>query len=167
MRISDWSSDVCSSDLVPFYFFHAGTLVSRDALSWEALGLGLVITAVVLPLRIGMVWLQRRVLFRGERRKSTLRVSVALAPTLVFTLVLAEILHSRFGISGALSGALILYTTLNTLLPSLVLRMPFDVDPIVEGYVHPEDKDKAERQAAAAVDEARPAAPDDGASRGA
>lgn len=152
---------------VPFYFFHAGTLVSRDALSWEALGLGLVITAVVLPLRIGTVWLQRRVLFRGERRKSTLRVSVALAPTLVFTLVLAEILHSRFGISGALSGALILYTTLNTLLPSLVLRMPFDVDPIVEGYVHPEDKDKAERQAAAAVDEARPAAPDGGASRGA
>src|SRR3546814_3986686 len=45
---------------VPFYFFHAGTLVSRDALSWEALGLGLVITAVVLPLRIGTVWLQRR-----------------------------------------------------------------------------------------------------------
>src|SRR3546814_5903554 len=68
---------------VPFYFFHAGTLVSRDALSWEALGLGLVITAVVLPLRVGTVWLQRRVLFRGERRKSTLRVSVALAPTLV------------------------------------------------------------------------------------
>src|SRR3546814_994352 len=51
---------------VPFYFFHAGTLVSRDALSWEALGLGLVITAVVLPLRIGMVWLQRRVLFRAN-----------------------------------------------------------------------------------------------------
>src|SRR3546814_9411836 len=40
---------------VPFYFFHAGPLVSRDALSWEALGLGLVLTAVVLPLRIGMV----------------------------------------------------------------------------------------------------------------
>ena len=152
---------------VPFYFFHAGTLVSRDALSWEALGLGLVLTAVVVPLRIGTVWLQRRVLFRGEKRKSTLRVSVALAPTLVFTLVLAEILHSRFGISGALSGALILYTTLNTLLPSLVLRMPFDVDPIVEGYVHPEDKDKAERQAAGAIDDARPATPDGGASRGA
>src|SRR3546814_16894332 len=95
---------------VPFYFFHAGTLVSRDALSWEALGLGLVITAVVLPLRIGTVWLQRRVLFRGERRKSTLRGSVALAPTLVFTLVLAGLLPSRFGISGALSGAVFLYT---------------------------------------------------------
>lgn len=153
---------------VPFYFFHAGTLVAREALSWEALWLGLLLTVVVVPLRVGMVWLQRRVLFRGERRKRTLRVSVALAPTLVFTLVLAEILHSRFGISGALSGALILYTTLNTLLPSLVLRVPFDVDPIVEGYVHPEDKDKAERlAAAAAVEEARPASPDGGASRGA
>jgi Kef-type K+ transport system membrane component KefB len=125
---------------VPFYFFHAGTLISRDALSWEALGLGLVITAVVVPLRVGMVWLQRRAIFRGEHKRSTLRVSVALAPTLVFTLVLAEILHSRFGVSGALSGALILYTTLNTLLPSLVLRVPFDVDPIDGGHVHPEDK---------------------------
>ncbi|MFC3714935.1 cation:proton antiporter [Luteimonas soli] len=156
---------------VPFYFFHAGTLVSRDALSWEALGLGLVITAAVLPLRIGTVWLQRRVLFRGEHKRSTLRVSVALAPTLVFTLVLAEILHSRFGISGALSGALILYTTLNTLLPSLVLRMPFDVDPIVDGYVHPEDKKAAEKQAAtaaAAADEVeQPVVADGGASRGA
>jgi hypothetical protein len=126
-----------------------------------------VITAVVLPLRVGMVWLQRRMIFRGERRRSTLRVSVALAPTLVFTLVLAEILHSRFGISGTLSGALILYTILNTLLPSLVLRMPFDVDPIDGAYVHPEDKDKTERVAAAVVDDARPAPPDGEASRGA
>jgi Kef-type K+ transport system membrane component KefB len=125
---------------VPFYFFHAGTLVSREALSWEALGMGLLITAVIVPLRVATVWLQRRVLFRGERRHSTLRVSIALTPTLVFTLVLAEILHSRFGISAALSGALVLYTTLNTLLPSLLLRMPFDVDPVDGGYLHPEDK---------------------------
>src|SRR3546814_16627348 len=99
MRISDWSSDVCSSDqddnmhalrlfatfFVPFYFFHAGTLISRDALTWEAAGLGIVITLVVLPLRVGAIWLQRRVMFREERGKSR-KVSVALAPTLVFTL---------------------------------------------------------------------------------
>ena len=57
---------------------------------------------------------------------------MALTPTLVFTLVLAEILHSRFGLSGTLTGALVLYTTLNTLLPSLLLRVPFDVDPLQE-----------------------------------
>lgn len=124
---------------VPFYFFHAGTEVSRDALSWEALGLGLVITALVLPLRIGVIWLQRRVLF-GESHRGAMRVSVALAPTLVFTLVLAEILHARFAISGALFGALILYTVLNTFLPSIVLHAAFDIDPLDDRkLLHPED----------------------------
>jgi hypothetical protein len=55
----------------------------------------------------------------------------------VFTLVLAEILHSRFGLSGTLTGALVLYTTLNTLLPSLLLRVPFDVDPMQDGAPAP------------------------------
>lgn len=112
---------------VPFYFFHAGTAVSRDALSWEALWLGLILTVLVLPMRIGVVWLQRRLLFR-EDNAGALRVSVALAPTLVFTLVLAEILHQRFAISGALFGGLILYTVLNTMLPSFILREIVDLD---------------------------------------
>jgi Kef-type K+ transport system membrane component KefB len=125
---------------VPFYFFHAGTNISRDALSWEALATGLAITAVVLPLRIGVIWVQRRVLFR-EPNQNAMRVSVALAPTLVFTLVIAEVLHSRFAITGALFGGLVLYTTFNTLLPSLVLRQPFDIDPLDAGAPprHPED----------------------------
>ncbi|MGN6112752.1 MAG: cation:proton antiporter [Luteimonas sp.] len=125
---------------VPFYFFHAGTTISRDALSWEALATGLAITAVVLPLRVGMIWVQRRVLFR-EANRSAMRVAVALAPTLVFTLVIADVLHARFAIPGALFGGLVLYTTLNTLLPSLLLRQPFDVDPMDAGAPapHPED----------------------------
>lgn len=114
---------------VPFYFFHAGTGISPDALSWKALGLGLLITAVMVPWRIGMVWLQRRMLFRTEAKESAFRVSLALTPTLVFTLVLADTMHSRLGVSGVLTGALVLYTTLNTLLPSLVLGKPFDVTP--------------------------------------
>lgn len=124
---------------VPFYFFHAGTEISRDALTWEAAGLGIVLTLVVVPLRVGLVWLQRRVLF-GEAGHSSVKVSVALAPTLVFTLVIANILHKQFELSGVLFGALILYTTLNTLLPSLVLRSPFDVDPLdARPRQHPED----------------------------
>ena len=124
---------------VPFYFFHAGTEISRDALSWEALGLGLAITVVVVPLRVAVVWLQRRALF-GKRGGSNLRVAVALAPTLVFTLVLAAILHSRFGLPDAMFGALILYTVLNTLLPSLILKQPFDIDLLDDRGWHPEDK---------------------------
>src|SRR5690606_24912084 len=92
---------------VPFYFFHAGTEISRDALSWDALVFGLGLTVVVLPLRVAVIWLQRRILFKEDHR-SALNVSVALAPTLVFTLVIAEVLHSRFAIPGALFGGLVL-----------------------------------------------------------
>ncbi|KRG71509.1 cation:proton antiporter [Pseudoxanthomonas dokdonensis] len=115
---------------VPFYFFYAGTKVPSDALSWEALGLGILITLVVLPLRVGVVWLQRRLMF-GEDFRSSMRVSLALAPTLIFTLVLAGILRDRFSIPDVLFGALLLYAALNTLLPSLVFRTPFDVDPLI------------------------------------
>ena len=125
---------------VPFYFFHAGTGISREALSWQALGLGIAITGVVVPLRIAIVWLQRRALF-GQRDGSNLRVAVALAPTLVFTLVLANILHARFGLPDVLFGALILYTVLNTMLPSLILHQPFDIDPLDQRVrSHPEDR---------------------------
>ena len=125
---------------VPFYFFHAGTGISREALSWQALGLGIAITVVVVPLRIAIVWLQRRALF-GQRDGSNLRVAVALAPTLVFTLVLANILHARFGLPDVLFGALILYTVLNTMLPSLILHQPFDIDPLDQRVrSHPEDR---------------------------
>src|SRR3546814_1458166 len=78
-----------ASFFVPFYFFHAGTVISRDALSWDALLVGLGLTAVVLPLRVAGAGLPRRWLF-GDGREAAMRVSVSLAPTLVFTLVLAQ-----------------------------------------------------------------------------
>ncbi|MGH8083206.1 MAG: cation:proton antiporter [Lysobacter sp.] len=141
-----------ASFFVPFYFFNAGTKVPSGALSFEALGLGLLITAVVLPLRIGIVWLQRRAMF-GEKHGASLRVSVALAPTLIFTLVLAGILRERFALSDAWFGALLLYATLTTILPSLVFRSPFDVDPVEEHPLsHPDDaRDRRRREAEAAV----------------
>lgn len=125
---------------VPFYFFNAGTKVPEGAVSWEALLMGLALTALVLPFRIGTIWLQRRFMF-GEDHRSSLRVSVALAPTLIFTLVLAGILRDRFALSDTLFGALLLYATLNTILPSLVFRSPFDVDPMDTRKAprHPED----------------------------
>ncbi|MCD9086189.1 cation:proton antiporter [Stenotrophomonas sp. SY1] len=118
-----------ASFFVPFYFFNSGTKVPSEALSFEALGLGLVITLVVLPLRIAVIWLQRRMLF-GESFRSSLRVALALSPTLIFTLVLAAIMRERFEVPAVLFGALLLYAALTTLLPSLVFRRPMDVDPL-------------------------------------
>lgn len=122
-----------ASFFLPFYFFHKGMGVPTGAMTWEALGLGLGLTALVLPLRVGLLWLQRRFI-RGESVLASLRVSAALTPTLIFTLVLASILRERYGVSETVYGALLVYAGLSTLMPSLVLprAVTFDVltDPV-------------------------------------
>ena len=125
-----------SSFFVPFYFFNAGTHVPGDALSLEALGLGVLITLVVLPLRLAVIVLQRRMVF-GESLRSSLRVALALSPTLIFTLVLAGIMREHFAVPPVLYGALLFYAAVTTLLPSLVFRKALDVDPAQ--YERPDD----------------------------
>lgn len=117
-----------SSFFVPFYFFNAGTKVPAASLVWEALLIGIGLTVVILPLRVGIVWLQRRVLF-GERWETSWRIALALSPTLIFTLVLAGILLERFSLPPVWYGGLLLYAGLTTLLPSLLLRTALDPDP--------------------------------------
>jgi Kef-type K+ transport system membrane component KefB len=116
-----------ASFFVPFYFFNSGINVPSGALQWKSLWLGLALTALVTPLRIGVVWAQRRFLVHEDAR-SSLRVAVALAPTLIFTLVLAGILRERFAVPDALYGALLVYAAFTTLLPSLALSRSFDLD---------------------------------------
>ena len=125
-----------ASFFVPFYFFNAGTHVPGDALSLEALGLGVLITLVVLPLRLAVIVLQRRMVF-GESLRSSLRVALALSPTLIFTLVLAGIMREHFAVPPVLYGALLFYAAVTTLLPSLVFRKALDVDPAQ--YERPDD----------------------------
>lgn len=116
-----------ASFFVPFYFFYNGMKVPGDALSFEALKLGVLITIVVVPLRLGAIWLQRRFI-KDESTAGSLRVAAALTPTLIFTLVLATILRERYGISDVLYGALLVYAGMTTLLPSLALSRPVDFD---------------------------------------
>ena len=108
------------SVFIPFYFFVAGTHIDGQQLSWTALGLGLLLLVVFVPLRVGVTVLHRKL-----RLKETLaagrRVGVALVPTLVFTLVLVQILREEYAASETLLGALVLYTVLNTMLPAVVL----------------------------------------------
>ncbi len=84
----------------------------------------------VLPLRVGVVWLQRRFLV-GEDARGALNVGVALAPTLIFTLVLATILREHYSIPDSWYGGLLVYAALSTFLPTLVLAKPFDIDLVL------------------------------------
>lgn len=109
------------SVFIPFYFFHAGMHIRGEQLSLRALGIGLSFLVVFVPLRVAATALHRKLGLR-ETLADARRIGMALVPTLVFTLVLVEILRERFAVSEALLGGLVLYTVLNTMLPSLVLH---------------------------------------------
>jgi Kef-type K+ transport system membrane component KefB len=109
-----------ASFFVPFYFFHNGLGVPSAALVASSLWYGLTLAACIIPVRIGVVWLQSRLMkHRGHR--GSLRVSIALTPTLIFTLVIAEILRENFAISPPLYGGLLVYASIASILPSFVL----------------------------------------------
>jgi Kef-type K+ transport system membrane component KefB len=118
-----------ASFFIPFYFFHGGMSVPAGALAWQSLWLGALLAAVVLPLRIAVVWLQRRFISREDPR-TALNVATALVPTLIFTLVLATILHEQFALPDTWYGALLVYAALSTILPALLLSRPFEIDVV-------------------------------------
>jgi Kef-type K+ transport system membrane component KefB len=110
-----------ASVFVPFYFFKAGTTIRLGDFGGWSVPVGLALICVCLPFRAGVIVLHRRWLLK-EPPKQSLRVATSLLPTLVFSLVLAEILRERFALPTALFGGLILYTLVNTLAPGLLLR---------------------------------------------
>ena len=118
-----------SSFFLPFYFFARGAHVPAAALSLEALAIGVGLTVVLVPVRACAIWAKRWLLGIGNLR-SSLRVAAALTPTLIFTLVLASILRERGTITDEMFGGMLLYAGLNTMLPSFMLRAPFDVAPM-------------------------------------
>ena len=116
-----------ASFFVPFYFFYSGMTVPSETFVLDALWLGLIISAILIPLRIGSITLQR-LLIQKDNIKTASNVSIALTPTLIFTLVLATILHERYGISEVLFGALLVYAALTTIIPSYLLVKPIKLD---------------------------------------
>jgi len=115
--------EMFASFFVPFYFFRAGLHLQREDFGWNALGTGLLLLLSLALVRVAAVAIHRRIALR-EPVRSGMRIGVSMLPTLVFTLVLADIQRERFGISATLFGALIVYTLANTLIPSFVLRLP-------------------------------------------
>jgi hypothetical protein len=91
-------------------------------LSSDALLLGAVFFAILIPVRILLVAAHRYYSLR-EPIRSGARIGLSIVPTLVFTLVIAEILRDRFGVPQVVFGGLIVYTLANTLLPGFILRL--------------------------------------------
>lgn len=111
------------SIFVPFYFFHAGLVLRREDMSLDALLIGGALVAVGVPLRLLLLAAHRRIRF-GERFRASLKVGVPMLPTLVFTLVIAQILRDGIGVAPELYGGLVVYALATTVIPSLVYRAP-------------------------------------------
>lgn len=112
-----------ASFFVPFYFFHAGQGMDPAELDPLALAIGLLFLAGSVVIRVGGTTLHRWVALREPPERS-LRIGVALLPTLVFTLVLVGILRARPEVPRSLVGGLVIFTVLVTIIPGLVLRLP-------------------------------------------
>ncbi len=121
-----------ASVFAPFYFFNAGLHLHAEDFSGTAIALGVGLVIVCVPMRVLLVLLHRRRSL-GESARGGLPIAIALAPTLVFSLVIAEILRDRFGIPDYLFGSLIVYTVINTVLPGFLLgRAAPELDVLAE-----------------------------------
>jgi Kef-type K+ transport system membrane component KefB len=126
------SVEVFATFFIPFYFFSAGLHLRRGDFSLAALLLGIAFFCLVLPFRLVVVGLHRRVALR-EPFAHGARVAASMLPTLVFTLVIAGILRDRFAVSPMIFGGLIVYTLANTLVPGFALRTSLpDFGPVTE-----------------------------------
>jgi len=112
-----------ASVFVPFYFFKAGSGVTLEDLGTHALLAGGAFVIICVPIKMGLVMAHRR-LALGEKMRQSYRVALALTPTLVFSLIIADILRERFALPEHLFGGLVIYTLVNTLLPGFILRAP-------------------------------------------
>lgn len=115
--------EVFASFFAPFYFFVAGAELRPEDFTVGSVFIGIVLTALVLPLRVASVVLQRKASL-GEEMAHSLRVAIPMLPTLIFTLVIGGILRDRFALAPSLFGALIVYAVLNTTIPGLIFRTP-------------------------------------------
>jgi len=115
--------EVFASFFVPFYFFNSGLHLRSEDVSAGALLLGLAFLVAVVPLQLLIVASHRWLMLR-EPFSRGIRIGASMAPTLVFTLVIAEILRDEFQISPTIFGALIVYTLSDTLIPGFALKLP-------------------------------------------
>jgi Kef-type K+ transport system membrane component KefB len=131
------SVELFASFFVPFYFFYSGSLLIREDFSSSAWILALVMGFVMIPLRLIVVSGHRRVALKETMREGS-RVAVPMLPTLVFTLVLAQVMREQFNISSAIYGGLIIYAIANSLLVSFIFRAPqpdFSDDMLEDGLI--------------------------------
>lgn len=106
---------------LPFYFFFAGLKMPLKNFTWDAAQIGIVLLLIFVPLRIVLNSLSLKYLLKDFVNQSY-RVSLSLMPTLIFGLVIAGILIERGEVPTVYIYALIVYTLISSLLPTILFN---------------------------------------------
>lgn len=114
--------ELFASFFVPFYFFKTGLHLNAEDFSLRALGVGLAFLVLIIPVRIIVVTLHRWLSLK-EPLRDGMKVGISMTPTLVFTIVLADILRERYALPAHIYGGLIIYALANTVMPAFLLRL--------------------------------------------
>ncbi len=104
---------------LPFYFFYAGTSIALGDISIDSLKYALILLVIFIPIRMLIIKTSFR-FFLNEIVENTYKVSFSLMPTLIFGLVIANILMERKLLANEYCYALIIYTLLSSMMPSII-----------------------------------------------
>ncbi len=104
---------------LPFYFFYAGLKISLKEFQIEALYIGIAALIIFVPLRVILISTSIKMFLKDVKEKAY-GISASLMPTLIFGLVIATILKERGIIDIKYVYALIIYTILTSLLPTVL-----------------------------------------------
>lgn len=106
---------------VPFYFFSAGLIITKDFFTLDGLKYGIIISLIFIPIRIMMVSFSIKY-FVKDFWQDHLKISISLVPNLIFGLVIIGILKEKFSVDASILSALVLYTILASILPALYFK---------------------------------------------
>lgn len=104
---------------LPFYFFYAGMKLKISGLSWDALLIGLSFVIIFIPLRFFSINTSIRYMLK-EFIRVPYAISLSLMPTLIFGLIIAGILLERGDVPTEVVYALVIYTLISSLLPTIL-----------------------------------------------
>lgn len=107
---------------LPFYFFYAGTKIYLSEINYSSIQYALILFVIFVPIRLLIIKTSFR-FFLNEIVENTYKVSFSLMPTLIFGLVIASILRERNLLAPEYSYALIIYTLLTSLMPSIIFSL--------------------------------------------
>jgi Kef-type K+ transport system membrane component KefB len=119
-----------SAFFIPFYFFKAGLSVNYDTLiTLESFAVACAMLVVMIPLRL-TTFLAHGHFVLGTSVKNNFPVALSLLPTLVFGLVLINILATQFEVPLELMNGLVIYTLVVTLVPRFFLDAGPQFEPV-------------------------------------